>query len=89
MEVKKSLNNEEVKTPGQVQDIRKKKTIIGANVIIMILISIAIFVFASYINDRNYYRFDFTASGKYTLSSKTKNTKKPRSTGFYNLTTGT
>ncbi len=72
MEVKESLNNEEEKTSEQLQNMRKKKTIIGANVIFMILISIAIFVFVSYINDRHYYRFDFTASGKYTLSSKTK-----------------
>ncbi len=72
MEVKKSLNNEEVKPSEQLQDIQKKKALIGANVIFMILISIAIFVFVSYINDRHYYRFDFTASGRYTLSSKTK-----------------
>jgi len=72
MEVKKSLNNEEVKPSEQLQDIRKRKTLIGANVIFMILISIIIFVFVSYINDRHYYRFDFTSSGRYTLSSKTK-----------------
>ncbi|KKK62875.1 hypothetical protein LCGC14_2999980, partial [marine sediment metagenome] len=50
MEVKESLDSEEVKTSEQQQDMRKKKTIIGANVIFMILISIAIFVFVSYIN---------------------------------------
>ncbi len=72
MEVKESLDSEEVKTSEQLQNMRRKKTIIGANVIFMILISIAIFVFVSYINDRHYYRFDLTASGKYTLSSKTK-----------------
>ena len=38
----------------------------------MILIAVAIFVFVSYINDRHYYRCDMTASGKYSLSSKTK-----------------
>ncbi len=72
MEVEDSLNNDEVKTSRQTQDIRKKKTLIGANVIFMILISIAIFVFVSYINDRHYFRFDFTSSGRYTLSGKTK-----------------
>jgi len=51
---------------------RKRKTVIGANVVVMVLISITIFVFVSYTNDRHYYRFDFTASGSYSLSSKTK-----------------
>ncbi len=68
MEVDKSLNNKEVSIP----DIKKRKTLIGANVIFMIVIALAIFVFVSYINDRHYYRFDFTASGKYTLTAKTK-----------------
>jgi hypothetical protein len=72
MEVKELLNNEEEKPLEQFQGTRKRKTLIGVNVIFMILICIAIFVFVSYINDRHYYRFDFTASGKYTLSSKTK-----------------
>ena len=71
MEVEKLLN-EEVKTAVQSQDMRKTKTLIGANVIFMILIAVAIFVFVSYINDRHYYRFDLTASGRYTLSAKTK-----------------
>ena len=64
--------SEEVKTAVQSQNLRKQKTLIGANVIFMILIAIAIFVFVSYLNDRHYYRFDFTASGRYTLSAKTK-----------------
>ncbi len=72
MEVEKSLNNKEVNTPESSQDIKKQKTLIGANVIFMIIIAIAIFVFVSYINDRHYYRCDFTASGRYSLSSKTK-----------------
>ncbi len=72
MEVGKSLNNKEVTTPENPQDIKKQKTLIGANVIFMILIAIAIFVFVSYINDRHYYRCDFTASGKYSLTAKTK-----------------
>ena len=63
---------EEPKKTEQSQSTRKKKTIVGANVIVMILISITIFVFVSYLNDRHYYRFDFTASGKYSLSNKTK-----------------
>jgi ABC-type uncharacterized transport system involved in gliding motility auxiliary subunit len=72
MEVGKSLNNKEVTTPENPQSIKKQKTLIGANVIFMILIAIAIFVFVSYINDRHYYRCDFTASGKYSLTAKTK-----------------
>ncbi len=66
------MNNKEVKTPENPQNIKKQKTLIGANVIFMILIAIAIFVFVSYINDRHYYRCDFTASGKYSLTAKTK-----------------
>ena len=72
MEVEKSLDNEEAKTSGSQQGLRAKKTLIGANVIFMILIAIAIFVFVSYLNDRHYYRCDFTATGRYTLSAKTK-----------------
>ena len=72
MEVRKSLNNKEVTTPEGLQSIKKQKTMIGANVIFMIFIAVAIFIFISYINDRHYYRCDMTASGKYSLSSKTK-----------------
>jgi len=72
MEVGKSLNKKDVTTPENPQNIKKQKTLIGANVIFMILIAIAIFVFVSYINDRHYYRCDFTASGKYSLTAKTK-----------------
>ncbi len=72
MEVEKSLNNKEVTMPENLQDVKKQKTLVGANVIFMILIAIAIFVFVSYINDRHYYRCDFTASGKYSLTAKTK-----------------
>jgi ABC-type uncharacterized transport system involved in gliding motility auxiliary subunit len=68
VEVEKSLNIKEANIP----DIKKRKTLIGANVIFMIIIAVAIFVFVSYINDRHYFRFDFTASGKYTLTAKTK-----------------
>ncbi len=72
MEVGKSLNKKDVTTPENPLNIKKQKTLIGANVIFMILIAIAIFVFISYINDRHYYRCDFTASGKYSLTAKTK-----------------
>ncbi len=72
MEVEKSLNKKDVTTPENPLNIKKQKTLIGANVVFMILIAIAIFVFVSYINDRHYYRCDFTASGKYSLTAKTK-----------------
>ena len=79
MEVGKSLNNKQVTKSENSKDVKNKKTLIGANVIFMILISIAIFVFVSYINDRHYYRCDFTASGKYSLTAKTKKILKNRS----------
>lgn len=66
------MNMEAKKTPQSMVNVKKRKALIGVNVAVMILISIAIFVFVSYINDRHYYRFDFTASGKYSLSGKTK-----------------
>ena len=66
------MGNEEAQTSEPQQGLRKKKTLIGANVVFMILIAIVIFVFVSYLNDRHYYRFDLTASGRYTLSAKTK-----------------
>ncbi|MBT6228170.1 MAG: hypothetical protein HOI47_16115, partial [Candidatus Scalindua sp.] len=66
------MKNKEVTTSENSKDMKNKKTLIGANVIVMILIAVAIFVFVSYINDRHYYRCDMTASGRYSLSSKTK-----------------
>lgn len=53
-----------------------RRTVVGANVAIMIIIAIAICGIVSYVNDRHYYRFDCTASGRFSLTSKTKNILK-------------
>ena len=50
-----------------------RKTIIGANVAVMLAIAIAIYGIVSYVNSRHYHRFDCTASGRFSLTSKTKN----------------
>lgn len=51
----------------------RKKAVIGTNVVLMTLIAIGIFAFVSYINARHYVRFDFTSSGRFSISNKTKN----------------
>ncbi|MEE9585018.1 MAG: GldG family protein [Candidatus Brocadiales bacterium] len=51
----------------------RKKAVIGTNVVLMVLIAVGIFSFVSYINARHYVRFDFTASGRFSISNKTKN----------------
>ncbi|MBI4008232.1 MAG: GldG family protein, partial [Planctomycetes bacterium] len=53
-----------------------RRTVIGANVAIMIIIAIAVCVIVGYINSRHYHRFDCTASGRFSLTSKTKNLLK-------------
>lgn len=53
-----------------------RRTVIGANVAIMIIIAIAICGIVSYVNSRHYHRFDCTASGRFSLTSKTKNILK-------------
>lgn len=53
-----------------------RRTVIGANVAIMIAVAIVICGIVSYINNRHYHRFDCTASGRFSLTSKTKNILK-------------
>jgi ABC-type uncharacterized transport system involved in gliding motility auxiliary subunit len=50
----------------------RKKAVIGANVLLMTLIAIGIFGIVSYLNSRHYIRFDFTSTGRFSLSTKTK-----------------
>lgn len=59
-----------------VNELFRKKAVIGTNVVLMVLISIGIFAFVSYINARHYVRFDFTSSGRFSISDKTKNILK-------------
>ncbi len=54
----------------------RKKAVIGTNVVLMSLVAVIIFGLVSYINARHYIRFDFTASGRFSISSKTKNILK-------------
>jgi len=51
----------------------KRKALVGTNVAIMSIIAACIFAIIGFVNNRHYVRFDFTVTGKYTLSSKTKN----------------
>lgn len=54
----------------------RRKTVIGANVVLMTLIAFGIFAMGSYLNARHYVRFDFTDTGRFSLSTKTKNILK-------------
>lgn len=53
-----------------------RRTIIGANVAIMIVVAIAVCGIVSYINNRHYHRFDCTAAGRFSLTNKTRNILK-------------
>ncbi len=76
------INKNEFKAAGNMDteaarpSTKGRKAIIFANVTVTVIIAIVIFVFVSYINGRHYAHFDFTSSGKFTLSSKTKNILK-------------
>ncbi|MFQ5957546.1 MAG: Gldg family protein, partial [Candidatus Brocadiales bacterium] len=59
-----------------INELFRKKAIIGTNVVLMTLIAIGIFSFVSYLNARHYKRFDFTSSGRFSISNKTKNILK-------------
>lgn len=56
-----------------INTLFRKKAVIGTNVVLMVLIAIGIFGIVSYLNARHYMRFDFTASGRFSVSNKTKN----------------
>ncbi|MFN3466812.1 MAG: Gldg family protein, partial [Candidatus Brocadiales bacterium] len=62
----------EVKKRFDLNQLFRKKTVIGANVLLMTLIAIGIFGIVSYLNSRHYMRIDFTSTGRFSLSSKTK-----------------
>lgn len=54
----------------------KRKALVGTNVAIMSVFAAAIFAVVGFLNNRHYERFDLTLTGKYSLSSKTKNILK-------------
>lgn len=54
----------------------KRKALVGTNVAIMSVFAAGIFAIVGFINVRHYERFDLTLTGKYSLSSKTKNILK-------------
>ncbi len=56
-----------------IDELLRKKAIIGTNVVLMVLIAIGLFGVVSYLNARHYVRFDFTSSGRFSISDKTKN----------------
>ena len=51
----------------------KRKALVGTNVAIMSIFAACIFAIVGFLNNRHYERFDLTVTGKYSLSSKTKN----------------
>lgn len=54
----------------------KRKALVGTNVAVMSVFAAAIFAVVGFLNSRHYERFDLTLSGKYSLSTKTKNILK-------------
>lgn len=54
----------------------KRKALVGTNVAIMSIFAACIFAVVGFLNNRHYERFDLTVTGKYSLSSKTKNILK-------------
>ncbi|MEK7288964.1 MAG: Gldg family protein, partial [Planctomycetota bacterium] len=54
----------------------KRKALVGTNVAVMSVFAAAIFAVVGFLNARHYERFDLTLSGKYSLSTKTKNILK-------------
>jgi hypothetical protein len=61
----------EVKKGFDLGQLFRRKTLIGANVLLMTLIAIGIFGIVSYLNSRHYMRIDFTSTGRFSLSTKT------------------
>ncbi len=62
----------EINKKFDLNQLFRKKTVIGANVLLMTLIAIGLFAIASYLNTRHYFRFDLTSTGRFSLSTKTK-----------------
>ncbi|KAB2836682.1 MAG: hypothetical protein F9K48_01210, partial [Candidatus Brocadia sp.] len=54
----------------------KRKALVGTNVAIMSIFAACIFAVVGFLNNRHYERLDLTVTGKYSLSSKTKNILK-------------
>ena len=54
-----------------VGGILQRRTMIGANVFVMLIFAVALLVIANYINHRHYWRKDMTRSSRYTLSGQT------------------
>ncbi|MCP4364330.1 MAG: GldG family protein [Planctomycetes bacterium] len=56
-----------------IDQLFRKKAIIGTNVMLMVLVAFGLFGVVSYLNARHYIRLDFTSSGRFSISDKTKN----------------
>jgi ABC-type uncharacterized transport system involved in gliding motility auxiliary subunit len=52
--------------------LRRRRLVIGANVLVQILAVLALVVMVNWLTSRHYLRFDWTKSGYYKLSEKTK-----------------
>ena len=52
--------------------LRHRRLVIGANVLVQIVAVLALMVMVNWLTSRHYLRFDWTKSGYYKLSEKTK-----------------
>ena len=52
--------------------LRHRRLVIGANVLVQIVAVLALVVMVNWLASRHYLRFDWTKSGYYKLSEKTK-----------------
>jgi gliding motility-associatede transport system auxiliary component len=62
----------ESQTDNKPPTLRHRRLVIGANVLVQIVAVLALVVMANWLVSRHYLRFDWTKSGYYKLSEKTK-----------------
>jgi ABC-type uncharacterized transport system involved in gliding motility auxiliary subunit len=62
----------ESQTENKPPTLRQRRLVIGANVLVQIVAVLALVVMANWLASRHYLRFDWTKSGYYKLSEKTK-----------------
>jgi ABC-type uncharacterized transport system involved in gliding motility auxiliary subunit len=68
----KAVTSDSAQADNKPPTQRRRRLVIGANVLVQILAVLALVVMANWLVSRHYLRFDWTKSGYYKLSEKTK-----------------
>src|SRR5438309_1837041 len=63
---------EESQTEQRTPTLRRRRLLIGTNVLVQVVAAVALVLMANWLAFRHYHRFDWTKSGYYKLSDKTK-----------------